>query len=108
MRWLAGVMVWLTLLLFIGVFAFCKCSYCDTCHSLCTVHFDCMKFLSAQLKVTDSRLHYTVMCRSVGTPKSNNFPFVPNVKVIIFRCPKIWAHFSLIVMCSNIGTPKNH
>ena len=37
-----------------------------------------------------------------------NFLFVPNVKSIIFGCPKIWAHYSLIVMCSNIGAPKNH
>ena len=26
--------------------------------------------------------------------------------VVIFRCPKIWAQYSLIIMCSNIGTPK--
>ena len=24
MRWLAGVMVWITIILFVGVFAFCK------------------------------------------------------------------------------------
>ena len=34
------------------------------------------------------------------------FPFVLKVKPIIFRYPKIWAHYSLTVMCSNIGTPK--
>ena len=48
------------------------------------------------------------MCLSIGTPKITNFPFVPNGKFIIFRCPKIWAHYSLIVMCSNIETPNNH
>ena len=37
-----------------------------------------------------------------------NFPFVPNGKLIIFRCPKIWAWYSLIVMCLNIRTPNNH
>ena len=37
-----------------------------------------------------------------------NFPFVPNGKFIIFGCPKIWAHYSLIIMCSNIGMPNNH
>ena len=31
----------------------------------------------------------TVMCLSIGTPKIINFPFVPNGKLIIFRCPKI-------------------
>ena len=36
------------------------------------------------------------------------FPFVPNGKSIIFRCPKIWANYSLIIMCSKIGTPNNH
>ena len=34
------------------------------------------------------------------------FSFVLNVKLITFKCPKIWAHFSLIPMCSNIGTLK--
>ena len=27
--------------------------------------------------------------------------------VVIFRCPKIWAHYSLIIMYLNIGTPNN-
>ena len=46
------------------------------------------------------------MCLSIGTPKNN--PFVPNGKFIIFMCPKIWAHYSLIIMCLNIGTPNNY
>ena len=37
-----------------------------------------------------------------------NFPFVPNGKFIIFKCPKIWAHYSLTMMCLNIGTPNNY
>ena len=37
-----------------------------------------------------------------------NFPFVPNGKFIILRCPKIRANYSLIIMCSNIRTPNNH
>ena len=48
------------------------------------------------------------MCLSIGTPKIINFPFVPNGKFIIFRCSKIWANYSLIILCSNIGTPNNH
>ena len=48
----------------------------------------------------------TVMCLSIGTPKAINFPFVPNVKLILFRCPKFWAQYSLIIMFSNIETPK--
>ena len=50
----------------------------------------------------------TVMFLSIGTPKIINFPFVPNGKFIILRCPKIWAHYSFIIMCLNIGTPNNH
>ena len=50
----------------------------------------------------------TVICPSIGTPKILNFPFVSNGKLIIFRCPKVWAQYSLIIMCLNIGTPKNH
>ena len=51
---------------------------------------------------------YTIMCFSIGTLKKYFFPFVPNGKFIIFRCPKIWAHYSLIMVCLNIGTPNNH
>ena len=43
----------------------------------------------------------------MGHLKIINFPFVPNGKFIIFRCPKIWAHYSLIVMILNIGTCNN-
>ena len=50
---------------------------------------------------------YTVMCLSIGTPKIKKNPFVPNGKFVIFRCPKIWAHYSLIIMCLNIETPNN-
>ena len=31
----------------------------------------------------------TVMYLNIGTPKIIDFPFVPNGKFIIFRCPKI-------------------
>ena len=41
-----------------------------------------------------------IMCISIGTPNIINFPFAPNVKLIIFRCPKVWAYYSLIIMCS--------
>ena len=34
------------------------------------------------------------------------FPFVLNLKLIIFGCPKILAHYSLMIMCLNIGTSK--
>ena len=48
----------------------------------------------------------TLKCLNIGTPKTIYFPFVPNGKLIIFSCPKIWAHYSLIIMFSNIGTSK--
>ena len=44
----------------------------------------------------------------MGHLKIIYFPFVPNGKFIIFRCPKIWANYSLIIMCLNILTPNNH
>ena len=34
------------------------------------------------------------------------FPLILNLKLIIFGYPKIWAHYSLMIMCSNIGTSK--
>ena len=39
--------------------------------------------------------------------KKNFFPFVPNGKFIIFKCPKICANYSLIKIGLNIGIPKN-
>ena len=46
------------------------------------------------------------MCLITGTSKAINFSFVANVKLINFRCPKIWAYYSLIIVCSNIGNQK--
>ena len=48
----------------------------------------------------------TVKCLSSGTPKYNKIFICSKCKVDYFRCPKIWAHYSLIIMYSNIGTPK--
>ena len=31
----------------------------------------------------------TLKCLSIGTPKTINFPFVPNGKLMVFRCPNI-------------------
>ena len=33
-----------------------------------------------------------LMCLSIGTPKTSNFPFVPNGKLTLFRCSNIYAH----------------
>ena len=32
---------------------------------------------------------FTLKCLSIGTPKTINFPFVPNGKLMVFRCPNI-------------------
>ena len=48
----------------------------------------------------------TVKCLSIGTLKLINFQFVPNEKLITFRCSKIWEHYSPIAMCLDIGTLK--
>ena len=50
----------------------------------------------------------TIKCLSIGHLEIINFPFVPNAEFIIFRCPKIWAHYSPVTMHLNTGTPKNH
>ena len=42
----------------------------------------------------------------IGTPKAINFPFVPNGKLMFFRCPSIQAHCNEAVIYLNFGTPK--
>ena len=45
-------------------------------------------------------IQFTVIWISIGTPKIINFPFVPNGKLIIFRCPKIKVpKYRLITNC---------
>ena len=46
------------------------------------------------------------MCSILGHLKIINFPFGTNGKLIVFSCPKIWAHYSLIKMCSILGHLK--
>ena len=53
-------------------------------------------------------LQTTVMCLSIGTPINNKFSICSKWKIYYFRCPKIWAHNSLITMYLNIGTRNNH
>ena len=59
-------------------------------------------------KVYICEISNTVMCLSIGTPKKNKFSICSKWKIYNFRCPKIWAHFSLIKMGLNIGTPNYH
>ena len=36
----------------------------------------------------------TLKCLNIGALKIINFPFVPNGKLMIFRCPNISAHYN--------------
>ena len=49
----------------------------------------------------------TLKCLSIGTPKTINFQFVSNEKLMIFRGSNIQAHYNEAVIYLNFGTPKN-
>ena len=49
----------------------------------------------------------TLKCLSIATPKTINFPFVSNEKLMIVRCPNIQAHYNAAVIYLDFGTPKN-
>ena len=49
-----------------------------------------------------------IKCLSIGTPKTINFPFVSNGKLMVFRCPNIQAHFNEAEIYLNFGTSKNN
>ena len=55
-----------------------------------------------------NKVRITVMCLSIGAPKNNKFFICSKWNIYYFRCPEIWAHYSLIIICLNIGTPNNH
>ena len=48
----------------------------------------------------------TLKCLSIGTPRTINFPFVSQEKLMVYRCPNIQAHFTEAVIYLNFGTPK--
>ena len=50
----------------------------------------------------------TLKCLSIGTPKTINFPFVSNGKLMLFTCPNIQAHYNEAVTYLKLGTPKNN
>ena len=50
----------------------------------------------------------TLKCLSIGTPKTINFPFVSNGKLMVFRRPNSQAHYNEAVIYLNFGTPKNN
>ena len=49
----------------------------------------------------------TLKCLSIGTPKTINFPFFSNGKLMIFIVPIFKAHYNAVI-CLNFGTPKNN
>ena len=51
---------------------------------------------------------HTLKCLSIGTPKTINFLFVSNGKLMVFKCPNIQAHCNEAVIYLNFGTPKNN
>ena len=59
------------------------------------------------MRLKSWHLIYTLKCLSIGTPKTINFPFVSNEKLMIFRCSNIQAHDNEAVIYLNFGTPKN-
>ena len=56
----------------------------------------------------DNKKKNTLKCLSIGTPKTINFPFVSNGKLMAFRCPNIQAHYNEAVTYLNFGTLKNN
>ena len=50
----------------------------------------------------------TLKCLSIGTPKTINFPFASNGKLMVFRCPNIQAHYNGAVIYLIFGTSKNN
>ena len=64
-----------------------------------------VKILSLIAFIYDSRAELdfgnkvTIMCVNIGTPKNNKFSICSKWKINYFRCPKIWAHYSLVIIC---------
>ena len=76
-----------------------------TCLALCIFQQDRIVRNTFQLP-----LHViicTLKCLSIGTPKTINFPFVSNEKLMIFMCSNIQSHYNKAVIYLNFGTPKN-
>ena len=48
----------------------------------------------------------TLKCLSIGTPKTVNFPFVSNGKLMVFSCPNIQAHYNEAVIYLILGHLK--
>ena len=51
-------------------------------------------------------INHTLKCLSIGTPKTINFSFVSNEKLMIFRCFNIQAHDNEAVIYMIVGHLK--
>ena len=57
-----------------------------------------MKIVLYNIYVEEKASAYTLKCLSIGTPKTINFPFVSNGKLVVFRCLNIQAHYNEAVI----------
>ena len=48
-----------------------------------------MKKFKWFLEISVEVLIYILICFNIGTHNTVNFPFVPNGKLMVFRCPNI-------------------
>ena len=78
-----------------------------------TFYKTCMVATNVRIKVNKVKSNETVlmslcivMCLSIGTHKNNKFSICFKCKINYFRCPKIWAHYSLLIMYSKLGHLK--
>ena len=67
--------------------AWLECARAKSSH--CMRSFKANVFWSSNCMSHCKEKRSTVMCFCIGTPKIIDFPFVPNGKLIIFRCPKM-------------------
>ena len=54
------------------------------------IHKNLIKFVSSSKLPKKEKINIlTLKCLSIGTSRIINFPFVPNGKLMVFRCPNI-------------------
>ena len=80
-------------------------SSCGSAYFMLTV---VLMFKGENLRHDHVLITVTLKCLSIGTPKIINFPFVSNLKLMVFRCPNIQTHYNEAVIYLNFGTPKNN
>ena len=55
----------------------------------------------AGIKISGYPLFYTLKCLSIGTPKTINFPFVPNGKLMVLGV-RLFEHMMIRLFCAQI------